>query len=53
MLEWTISDEAVNLNLPVYMDRVGNICVYARIGSIAGAAESWQPIYPFASWEEG
>jgi len=51
MLEWTVSDEAVNLDLPVFVDRVGNICVYARIGSIAGAGEFWTPLYPFADWD--
>lgn len=51
-LEWTRSDEAVNLDLPVYVDRAGNICVYGRIGSIAGAGEMWVPLYPFAEWQE-
>ena len=50
MLEWTISDEAVNLDLPIFVDEVGNLCVYARIGSIAGASEFWTPLYPFADW---
>lgn len=50
MLEWTVSDEAVNLDLPIFVDDVGNICVYARIGSIAGADEFWAPLYPFADW---
>lgn len=50
MLEWTVSDEAVNLDLPIFVDEVGNLCVYARIGSIAGAGEFWAPLYPFADW---
>lgn len=50
MLEWTVSDEAVNFDLPIFVDDVGNLCVYARIGSIAGADEFWAPLYPFADW---
>ena len=49
-LEWTISDEAVNFDLPIFVDEVGNLCVYARIGSMAGADEFWVPLYPFADW---
>ena len=49
-LEWTVSEEAVNFDLPVYVDAVGNLCVCARIGSIAGADEFWVPLYPFADW---
>ena len=49
-LEWTISDEAVNFDLPIFVDEVGNLCVYARIGSMAGADEFWAPLYPFADW---
>lgn len=49
-LEWTISDEAVNFDLPIFVDDIGNLCVYARIGSMAGADEFWAPIYPFADW---
>jgi len=51
MLEWTVSDEAVNLDLPVFVDEVGNLCVYARIGSMAGASEFWEPLYPFEDWD--
>ena len=50
MLEWTVSDAAVNLDLPIVVDEFGNICVYGRIGSLAGASEMWMPLYPFAEW---
>jgi len=50
LLEWTVSDEAVNFDLPIFVDAVGNLCVMARIGSIAGASEFWAPLYPFADW---
>ena len=49
MLDWTVSDEAVNLDLPIFVDRTGNLCVYTRIGSVAGAGEFWVPLYPFES----
>ena len=51
-LEWTVSDEAVNFDLPVFVDGVGNLCVCARIGSMAGADEFWAPLYPFADFSE-
>jgi hypothetical protein len=47
-LEWTVSDEAVNFDLPIFVDAVGNLCVMGRIGSMAGADEFWAPLYPFA-----
>lgn len=50
MYEWTISDEAINLNLPIFMDRLGSLCVYARIGSLAGPTEIWTPLYPLEEW---
>lgn len=50
MLDWTVSDEAVNLDLPIYIDRMGSLCVYARVGSLAGAGEIWTPLYPFEDW---
>lgn len=46
-LEWTLSDEAVNLDLPVFVDRFGSIAVYAKIGSMAGADYIWQVLRPF------
>ncbi len=47
MLEWTQSDEAVNFNLPIFVDDRGSIAVYARIGSMAGAGEFRVALYPF------
>lgn len=49
-LAWTVSDEAVNLDLPMFVDPTGNLCVYAKIGSIAGADHFWMPLYPFADF---
>ena len=36
-LEQTVSDEFVNLDLPVFVDGSGNICVYVKISSMAGS----------------
>ena len=47
MLEWTVSDEAVNLQLPIFVDRFGGISVYARIGSMAGSGIIWEILRPF------
>ena len=47
MLEWTVSEEVVNFELPIYVDRWGSIAVYARIGSMAGAGEFRTVLYPF------
>ena len=49
-LEWTVSDEAVNFDLPIFVDAIGNLCVMGRIGSMAGASEFWAPLYPFAEF---
>ena len=50
-LEWTVSEEAVNLDLPMYVNDMGELCVYAKIGSLAGPSYFWEPIYPFADFE--
>ncbi len=50
-LDWTVSDEAVNMDLPIFVDRMGTLCVYARIGSLAGASEFWAPVFPFDDFE--
>jgi len=50
-LEWTVSDEAVNLELPMFLNEMGELCVYAKIGSLAGPSYFWEPIYPFADFE--
>lgn len=54
-LEWTVSDEAVNLDLPMFVNEMGELCVYAKIGSLAGPSYFWEPVYPFtdfAGYEE-
>lgn len=47
LLEWTVSDEAVNFDLPIFVDRWGSIAVFARIGSMAGASEFRTVLRPF------
>ena len=47
MLQWTRSDEAVNLQVPIYVDRFGSIAVHARIGSMAGSGIIWEVLRPF------
>ena len=47
LLEWTVSDEAVNFDLPIFVNQWGSIAVYARIGSMAGASEFRTVLYPF------
>lgn len=47
MLEWTGSEEAVNLQLPIFVDRFGSIQVLAKIGSMAGAGIIWKTLRPF------
>jgi len=49
MLDWTVSDDAVNLGLPIFVDRYGNVYVYVKIGSLAGSGMIWDVIAPFAS----
>lgn len=51
MLDWTVSDEAVNLQLPIFVDRMGDLIVYARVGSLAGPMETWVLLCPFAEWD--
>ncbi len=47
MKEWTVSEEAVNLQVPIFVDRFGSIAVYARIGSMAGSGIIWEVLRPF------
>ena len=44
-LEQTISDEFVNLDLPIFVDGNGNLCVYAKISVMAGSGLMWTPIW--------
>ncbi|MBP3633316.1 MAG: hypothetical protein J6J43_01945 [Oscillospiraceae bacterium] len=47
MLEWTASEEAVNLQLPIYVDMFGSVVVHAKIGSMAGSGIIWVILRPF------
>ena len=42
-LERTISDEFVNVDLPIFVDSVGQITVYLKLSSMAGSGIIWQP----------
>lgn len=47
MQDWTVSDEAVDLGLPIYVDAFGSVAVHARIGSMAGSGVIWTVLRPF------
>ena len=47
MLQWTVSQDAVNFDLPIFVDRSGSIAVYAKIGTLAGAGMMWEVLRPF------
>ena len=47
-LAWTISDEAVNLDMPVYVDEYGVVLVVARIGTLEGGTWRYQVLAPFS-----
>ena len=42
-LEQTVSDDFVNLDLPIFVDNVGQITVYLKLSSMAGSGIIWQP----------
>ena len=42
-LERTVSDDFVNLDLPIFVDNIGQITVYLRLSSMAGSGIVWQP----------
>ena len=42
-LEETVSDDFVNLDLPIVADRYGNVTVYMKISSMAGSGLMWMP----------
>lgn len=46
-LAWTVSDEAVNLDMPIYINEYGDIFIFAKIGSPAGSGILWEVISPF------
>ncbi|MBE6991333.1 MAG: hypothetical protein E7430_01970 [Ruminococcaceae bacterium] len=50
-LNWTVSDEAVNLDMPIYINEYGDIFIFARIGSMAGSGIMWHIITPFVLGE--
>lgn len=41
-LEQTVSDEFVNLELPIFVNRHGEITVYLKIASMAGSGLMWE-----------
>ena len=41
-LEQTVSDEFVNLDLPIFVDRHGEITVYLKISHMAGSGLMWE-----------
>jgi len=52
ILEWTLSEDQINLNVPVFVDDYGSICVCLRIGSLAGPDYFWATLYPFGEGSE-
>lgn len=50
-LAWTISDDAVNLDMPIYINEYGDIFIFAKIGSPAGSGIIWEVITPFVLGE--
>ena len=42
-LEQTVSDDFINLDLPIFVDNVGQITVYLRLSSMAGSGIIWMP----------
>ena len=47
-LAWTISDEAVNLDMPVVVTEYGELAVIARIGASAALDYYYAILYPFS-----
>lgn len=50
-LAWTVSDDAVNLDMPIYINEYGDIFIFAKIGSPAGSGIIWEVITPFVLGE--
>ena len=46
-LKQTVSDEFVNVDLPIFVDRNGRITVYLKIASMAGSGIMWMEDCPF------
>ena len=47
-LAWTLSDEAINLDMPVVVTESGELAVIARIGSLAASDYYYAALYPFS-----
>lgn len=47
-LAWTLSDENLNMDLMIYLDKDGILSVITPIGSLAGADWYYHIVYPFA-----
>ena len=47
-LAWTLSDEAINLDMPVVVTESGELAVIARIGSFAASDYYYAALYPFS-----
>lgn len=50
-LNWTLSEEAVNLDMPIYINEYGDIFIFARIGTMVGSGVVWEVITPFVLGE--
>ena len=42
-LEQTVSDDFVNVDLPIFVDNIGQITVYVKLSSMAGSGIIWAP----------
>ena len=42
-LEQTVSDDFVNVDLPIFVDNIGQITVYVKLSSMAGSGIVWAP----------
>ena len=51
-VEQTISDEFLNLDLPIFADRNGVITVYLKISSMAGSGLMWEANNIFEEYAE-
>lgn len=47
-LAWTLSDEAINLDMPVVVTEYGELAVIARIGAFAALDYYYATLYPFS-----
>ena len=47
-LAWTLSDEVINLDMPVVVTECGELAVIARIGAFAAFDYYYATLYPFS-----